>query len=252
MKRMYFSLLAALALAAGSAAQSAPVPSSDTQHGTASAQGAAVPGQSSNQIPSGTIVAVELSKSVDAKKAKVGDKIEAKLPADVLSHGKVAIPRNTKIIGHVTEVKAHSKESPDSRVGIAIDRMVMKDGREVPIEAAVQAIGRPLLSAALSSTTMSDAGMPGGGARPTGGSPMDSPMPSRSPERVASIPPTADAGSDTSSPDGGTIAPLGPTSQGVVGMKGLSLKSSGQTSVVSSETDNVHLDSGTQLILRTQ
>jgi len=35
-------------------------------------------------------------------------------------------------------------------------------------------------------------------------------------------------------------------------MKGLSLDSSGQASVVSSQTDNVHLDSGTQLILRTQ
>jgi hypothetical protein len=35
-------------------------------------------------------------------------------------------------------------------------------------------------------------------------------------------------------------------------MKGFSLADSGQASVVSSSTDNVHLDSGTQLILRVQ
>ncbi len=34
--------------------------------------------------------------------------------------------------------------------------------------------------------------------------------------------------------------------------KGLSLNSSGSTSVLSSNTDNVHLDTGAQLILRVQ
>ena len=33
-------------------------------------------------------------------------------------------------------------------------------------------------------------------------------------------------------------------------MKGLTLKTAGQASVISSETDNVHLDGGTQMMLR--
>jgi Bacterial conjugation TrbI-like protein len=250
MKTMLLSRLAVVVIAAAAAGQTAPAPSSAAQQGTAPPQDSAAQAQSSSQFPAGTIIPAELSKTVDAKKAKVGDKIEAKVPVDLLSHGKIVIPKNTKIIGHVTEAKAHSKESPDSMVGIAFDRISMKDGREVPIQAAVQAIARPLQSAALSNTASDTGGMPSGGT-PTygGGGGMGG---ARPPERVASYPGGTPTGTDPSLPQSGTIAPLGPTSQGVVGMKGLSLKVSGQASVISSETENVHLDSGTQLMLRTQ
>jgi len=254
MKRMLFSTIAVAVFATGGVAQSTPAPPSGTQTGAAAAQDSAAQTQSSNQFPAGTLIPAELSKSVDSKKAKVGDKIEAKIPVDLLSHGKIVIPKNTKIIGHVTEVKAHSKESPDSMVGIAFDRISMKGGQEVPIQVAVQAIARPLQSAALSSSTASDSG--GTGGMPSGGTPTygagGGMGGARPPERVASYPTGTPSGTDASSPDGGTVAPLGPTSQGVVSMKGLSLKASGPASVISSETDNVHLDSGTQLMLRTQ
>lgn len=252
MKKTYFSMLAAVALTAGSAAQSAPAPSNGRQS-QAPAQESVIPDHGANQFPAGTMIAAELSKSVDARKAKTGDKIEARIPADVLLHGKVVIPRNAKLIGQVTDVKAHSKESPDSSVGIAFDRIAMKDGRELAIQVTVQAIARPLANAALASGASSeDASMPSGAARPAGGVAMGRSMPSRSPERVASIPPNDDSGRDAGSSDRETLAPLGPTSKGVVGMKGLSLNAAGQASVISSQTDNVHLDSGTQLILRTR
>ena len=251
MTRMLLSRLAVAAIAAAAVAQSTPAPSSGTQTGATPAPDSATQAQSSNQFPAGTIIPAELSKSVDSKKAKAGDKIEAKIPVDLLSHGKIVIPKNTKIIGHVTEAKAHSKESPDAMVGITFDRISMKDGHEVPIQAAVQAIARPLQSAALSSSTASDSGgMPSGGTPAYGGGGGMGGAPP--PERVASYPTGTPAGTDPSLPDGGTVAPLGPTSQGVVGMKGLSLKASGQASVISSEKDNVHLESGTQLMLRTQ
>src|SRR4029077_2389381 len=219
MKRTLLSRLAVVVIATVAAAQSTPASSSATQQGTAPPQGSAPQAQSSSQFPAGTIIPAELSKSVDAKKAKVGDKIEAKVPADLLSHGKIVIPKNAKIIGHVTEAKAHSKESPYSMVGITFDRISMKDGHDVPIQAAVQAIARPLQSAALSSSSASDSGgMPSGGT-PTygGGGGMGA---ARPPERVASYPAGTSTGTDPSLPQSGTSAPLGPTSQGVVGMKG--------------------------------
>ena len=251
MKKMLLSGLAVVVIATLAAAQSTSAPSSAMQPGTAPPQDSAAQAQSANQFPAGTIIPAELSKSVDSKKAKAGDKIEAKIPVDLLSHGKIVIPKNTKIIGHITEAKAHSKESPDSMVGIAFDRISMKDGREVPIQVAVQAIARPLQSVALSSSTAGDTGGMPSASTPTygGGGGMGG---ARPPERVASYPTGTPTGTDSSSPDIGTMAPLGPTSQGVVGMKGLSLKAAGPASVISSETDNVHLDSGTQLMLRTQ
>jgi len=40
--------------------------------------------------------------------------------------------------------------------------------------------------------------------------------------------------------------------QGIVGFKGLSLGTSPDTSIIGSDKGNVHLDIGTQMILRTQ
>jgi hypothetical protein len=205
-----------------------------------------------NQLAVGTVIPAELSKSVDAKKSKPNDKIEAKISVDILLHGQIVVPRNTKIIGHVTEAKAHSRESPDSMVGIAFDRIVMKDGREFPLQAAVQAIGRPLQSAALGGNeplTETPTGLPSGAQGPRGS--MGGAPTSTSPTSYPSGN-TSRAPSDSNAPQVSTVSPLGPTSQGVVGIKGLALNGSGQGSVVSSNTDNVHLDSGTQLILRVQ
>jgi hypothetical protein len=248
MKRILLLMIVAT-LARGAGAQSTADPAATVSQGTANAPDAATPAQSSGSFPSGTTIPVELSKSLDTKKAKVGDKIEARIPADLLAHGKIVIPRSAKILGQVTEVKAHSKESPDSRVGVTFDRLVMKDGREVSLHTVVQAIGRPLQLVAASDAHMNEgAGTPAATASTAGGSGMGASMPSRSAERVGAVPIDAGSGSEAAS----TMAPLGPTSQGVVGMKALALNVSGTSSVVSSATDNVHLESGTQLILRVQ
>jgi len=204
MKRIFFVALALIPFAGMSLAQAAPA-------------------QASTRIAPGTIISAELSKSVDAKKVKAGDKIEAKSIVDLLSNGQVMIPKGSKILGHVTDAKARSKDSQISMVGIAFDHLSMKNGGELTIQAAVQAIGRPVEKA---SNYSSMAGGPigsSGASMPSGvsGQPSDS------------------SGSS-----------LDPTSQGVVGLKGLSLSNSGQASVVSSSNENVHLESGTQLILR--
>ncbi len=64
--------------------------------------------------------------------------------------------------------------------------------------------------------------------------------------------PQGSGGTSSQASTGPTVAPLGASSQGVVGISGLTLTSSPQGSVVSSEKDNVRLDSGTQLMLKTQ
>ena len=166
------------------------------------------------------------------------------------------IPRNTKIIGHVTEAKAHSKQSPGAVVGIAFDKALMKDGRELPLQAAVQAVGRPLQTApafpqddpmAATATGMPSASQSQRGSVTGASTGTQFPNPSGYPPGGgAGLPP--DQGNGSSS----TVSPLAPTSKGVVGIKGLSLDSSGTASVLSSKTDNVRLDSGAQLILCVQ
>jgi hypothetical protein len=182
------------------------------------------PAEAATRILPGTIIPAELAKAIDAKKVKAGDKIEAKIVVDLLSEGQVMVPKDSKILGHISDVKARSKDSKDSMIGIVFDSLSTKDGGELAIQSVIQAIGRPIEQGSNYSS------MAGG---PIGSS-------------GASLPSGA-AGPPTSS--GGR---LNPTSQGVVGMKDLSLSASGQASVISSSKENVKLESGTQLILRIQ
>ena len=210
------------------------------------------------QMGGGVVIPAQLSKSIDAKKAKPGDKVEAKTTMDLLSHGQVVIPRDTKVIGHVTEAKPHSKESPESSVGLSFDRISLKDGRELPMRSSVQAIGRSLNSFASPGGDAAGAApgaMPSSGAPDTrgtmGGSTGGSSRPNGPGSYPSSSPQQLPSGASPSA--AGSAGPvLDAHSQGVIGIKGLQLNSSGQTSVVSSENNNVHLDSGTQLVLRTE
>ena len=209
------------------------------------------PAPPADTLPPGTLLAVELSKSLDARKTKVNDRVEARTATDVLAHGRIVVPHNTKIVGHVTEAKAHSKDSPESRVAITFDRMLFKDGREVPLQLAVQAMARPLQFGSNADGSVSPANrqnrvpMPGQRA-PLGDASEATPnVPPSYPGDLAPIP-------DPMAPSSLTVVTLDPASKGVVGMKGLSLDTSGPAAVVSSTSGNVHLDSGTQLILRVQ
>src|SRR6202048_326021 len=141
MMKSFYLASVILAFAAISWAQAPREPATANPPAPATA---AKPPISADTPPSGTILSVELSKSLDAKKTKANDRVEAKTATDLLAHGQIVVPRNTKIIGHVTEAKARSKASPDSKIGITFDRMLLKDGREVPLQLSVQAIARPL------------------------------------------------------------------------------------------------------------
>jgi hypothetical protein len=91
------------------------------------------------RLENGSILYAELTKTVDAKKAKVGDPVSAVLVTDVLAHGKIVVRHDAKLLGHVTEAQIHSKETPESRLGIVFDKVITKDG-EVPFESKLLAI----------------------------------------------------------------------------------------------------------------
>jgi hypothetical protein len=256
MKNTIFLLLSLILPAATTFSQQ-PVPETSSQTTPPVTAGPAIPNgsQAPAQFASNTLIPAELSKSVDAKKVKVGDQIEAKSTVDMLSNGQIVMPRNTRVMGHVTSVKAHSKESPDSMVGISFDRLIMKDGREMPLQALLQAVGPPLnaFSAGGGAPVApvgpgSGGGAPGGmgaGSMGGGGRGGASSQPSYPSAGMPSSP-------DSSVPHGSSTGALSPSSQGVVGIRDLSLSATPQASVLSSSSKNVHLDGGTQLMLRVE
>lgn len=217
-------------------------------------------------LNAGTTLQAELTKSVDAKKAKPGDEITAKATQDVKSDGKVVVRKGSKLIGHVTEAQARSKENAESKLGLVFDRAVLKDGSEVTFNAVVQALA-VVQTAPLSSPT--DMGMSGSSAGSGGGGRIDpmggGPVGGVTGEATSTIGSTvgnvtsttgAAAGSATGTVGGVTNGSLTSNSRGVFGLKGITLSSAtsgganAQTSVLSSTTQTVKLDSGTQMVLQ--
>jgi hypothetical protein len=246
-------------VATGSSAAQAAANASATTSQTAqvSDKNAQVAGAS--QLQAGSTVEAELVKPVDAKKCKVGDEVLAKTTHDVKSEGHVVIPKGSKLVGHVTEVKAHSKEQATSELGIAFDHAILKNGTEMPMAMGIQALGRSQASAAAMTDDTMAAGSTGGmgssGGRASGGGGMLGGVGSTAGTAVNTAGNTAGAAVHTAGAAGGAATgSLSTSSQGVVGMPGLSLASqtltSGNASVISSQGSNVHLDSGTEMILR--
>lgn len=198
------------------------------------------------QIAAGGAIVAELGKSVTAKKAKADDKIEARLTMDLLTHGEIEIPRGTKIIGHVIDARARTKQVPESMVEIAFDCIVLKNGREVPLKVTIQAVGAPMQTPVAPSNEAINEAI---------SNDLQTQIESRAPGRneirsISSKTPGSLRPANSASDAENLAPPLGPTSQGVVGVKGIALGNTARGSAISSTSENVHLSSGTQLVLR--
>jgi len=247
--------------ASPSAAQATSNPSAAaSQATTASAMSKQAQAASASQLRAGTTMPAELTKPLDARKNKVGDEVIAKTTEDVKSEGHVVVPKGSKLVGHVTAVSAQTKGQAGSALGIAFDRALLKNGSEIPVSLTVQAIGRAQAAAAAAADNdmMTSAGSSGMGSPSThgpGGGLMNGVATSTG-RVVNTVGSTAGAAVNTAGAASGSVASgsLTSTSQGVVGLHGLSLSTdasnSAQGSVITSNGSNVHLDSGTEMILR--
>ena len=223
-----------------------------------SAAGRPAADQGGRRIAPGSVIPVELTRTVDAKKARTGDEVVAKVTQDMKSQsGEVVVSKDTKVIGHVTGVQARNKEQKESQLAIAFDRAVTKDGNAVELPMSIQAViaqqnSNPNAPASNmpAATPSPGGGMPGGGAGGAGrtGS-MSSPQASN-----PSPPPAASAG--TAAPDSGGEVPhpvINFQTQGVIGISNVTLSpapAGAQGSVMTSEKSNVKLESGTVLLLK--
>lgn len=208
------------------------------------------------RIAPGSVIPVELTKGIDAKKAKTGDPVEAKVTMDLKTDaGEVLVPKDTKVLGHVTEAQPRTKEQKESQVAIAFDHAVMKSGGNMPLPLSIQAVISP--SAANSGGNNNgpyegggtSASQPStGGAAPTTGS--------RGGMNTGAPPPQAPGGLPPDSPaQGGGSAgqPITGKTEGVVGISNLKLAPASQPaqgSVLTSEKNNVKLESGTLMLLK--
>jgi hypothetical protein len=200
-------------------------------------------------LPGGTAVNAELNSSVDSKKAKVGDEVEAHTTEEIRYAGKTIVPKGAKLEGHVTEATARSKGDSGSTLAIQFDKAMPKKGEEIPLNVAILAIAAPQRDFSGASPGSGSEPISGGSAPTAAGSPMGSSHTPTATPATTGYP--GSAADSTMGPNGG--AQLSAKSRGVYGLGDLKLMSAssgaGQTIVITSSGKNVHLDGGTRLLL---
>lgn len=252
------SFIFAVFLGAVAVAQSG---TAETKAGSISQTSAA--GHNAN-AQANTIIAAELNRSIDSKRAKVGDEVTAKVLSDARTSEGILIPKGSKLIGKVTEASARLKGDANSTLGVAFERALLKNGTSLAVNSTIQAIVAPVQapppappstdtggSSGRSSSADSYGGTGGGGLGDTVGG-------------VAGTATNA-AGGIASTVDhsaagglGAAASPSAPvlTTQttGVIGIKGLELNASADSStsgsVFSGSGKNVKLESGSRLLVR--
>ena len=284
MNRIGLTLLAAAMVTASAAAQTQSGAQGGAQasadaskqgrqasgSGSAAASGAAQVGQNSTTLAAGSTFNAALSAPLDSKKCKPGDPVNARTTEAAKSDGQAVFPKGTKLVGHVTQASSRGKGDSESALGIVFDKAVLKNGEEVPVSVTIQAIASAETSAGAAGsdidtmgglgTSTSGTGMAGGRGAVGGVTSAAGGTAGGTTRGALNAAGQATGGvaNTSSGAIGGLDAAgrLASNSQGVFGLNGLNLSSaasnSTQGSLITSTGKNVHLDSGTQILLVTQ
>lgn len=227
-------------------------PNQPTQQRQSSAQPTPNQKQSSGlKIAPGSVIPVQLSKTVDAKKAKAGDEVVATVTQDMKTNsGDVLVPKDTKVIGHVTEVQSRTKEQKQSELGIAFDHAVVK-GDQMPLPMSIQAVIAPPSNNSTAEAAEGPPATAGGGSASSPMAGSRAGATGASPSAQQNYPP---GGASDSSPQGEARPPITGNTQGVIGMSDVKLESGSQNSqqgsLLTSEKNNVKIERGTFMLLR--
>lgn len=262
MKRLLIAALVTLCLTLASLAQTSAPPPSDPQTQPQPQTSQAEPGQKQSQaaanspkIAAGSVIPVQLTKTVDAKKIKSGDEVQTQVTQDLkTNNGEVLVPKGTKVLGHVTSAQPHSKEQKESELGISFDRAVLKNGTEVNLPLSIQAvIAPPSANPGNAGNDQPSASSGQAGGMPSGGGGGRTPGMGGN-QGSSQAPQAPSAGETNETQANNSPGPITANTKGVVGIPNLTLtaagSTSGQGSVLSSEKNNVKLESGTMLLLR--
>jgi hypothetical protein len=113
----------------------------------------------------------ELVGKVDSKSAKAGDSVVLKTKETMRTADGTEIPKGSRIIGHVTSAQAHGSGHADSSMSLVFDRAELKNGQQMAIHSVIESITPPVSAGASSALESDDSlgGPVGGGMRAAGG-----------------------------------------------------------------------------------
>lgn len=204
--------------------------------------------QTTATTPAVSIVFAILTKSAESKSATAGQEFILRTVSDVSVGGEVVIPKGSKLSGHITAVELKGAGAAQSSLSIVVEKALLKDGAELPLQAIIVAVAAPREKASTPDPTY---GMLHS---------SEPKMVGLSPGSGGELPSNSRAGksAEATAADikGGAGEPLllKEDSQGAVGYEGLSvswrLDAPPPVTVFSNRGKNVKLEEGTQMLLR--
>lgn len=102
------------------------------------------------ELQSGTQIAAQLENTLDAKRARPGDRVVMKTVQAVKQNGKVIVPKGAQLIGHITNVQQQTKANAESSISVLVDRL-RTGSTETAITASIISITQARPSAQTSS-----------------------------------------------------------------------------------------------------
>jgi type IV secretory pathway VirB10-like protein len=84
-------------------------------------------------VSSGSVIGLQNQTPLSSEKARIEDKVEARVTRDVRVGGTVAIPAGSKAIGTVVVVERGGKFKERARLGIRFHTLTLADGTQLPI-----------------------------------------------------------------------------------------------------------------------
>lgn len=142
----------------------------------------------------------ELEGKLDSKTAKVDDRVVLKTTEKVQTSDGTFIPKGSHLVGHITEVQAYDRDRGGAAIGIAFDRVELKDGQSLGIYTLIRGARAGATPTAMTSMSAADTmGAPMGGGEPMGGQAMGG-------GRGAGLPGEAGGAVNGTGMAGGTVA----------------------------------------------
>jgi hypothetical protein len=84
-------------------------------------------------IPASSVIGLELDTTVTSERARIEDRVDARVTRDVFADGRLAIPAGSRVIGAVSLVERGGKVKERARLGVRFHTLVLANGRHVQL-----------------------------------------------------------------------------------------------------------------------
>jgi len=133
MRKIFFAILLMIAVSGIIVAQKTNTSGSTSASTSAQKHGRQI------DLLAETQLAAQLQSALDARHAKVGDRIALKTTEAIKQNGKVVVPKGAQLLGRVTDVQQQTKETGESHISLLIDQL-RSGSTEIPITANILSI----------------------------------------------------------------------------------------------------------------